>query len=105
MINAQIVRKRGYINLVVWSVVSVVNQKNLIKGIGKRKELEWRRKKLMERLSDGVGSALYENNVEWRNMTAILNGMNIKKEWRIKYSTISIAIIALIISIIVSFKP
>ena len=66
----------------------------------KRKELEWRRRKHMELLSSYKNSELYENNVEWRNMTAILKEKNIKKEWIIKYLTISISIIAFIFSVI-----
>ena len=68
----------------------------------RRKELEWHIKRLEERLDSGIVKVLYENNIKWRNMTAKLNGMNIKKEWRVKYLTVGIAVIALIIAL---FKP
>ena len=71
-------------------------------GEMKRKELKWHIKNLEERLEGHTQSELYENNIDWRNMTAKLNGMNIKKEWRVKYLTVGIAFIALIIAL---FKP
>jgi len=71
-------------------------------GEMKRKELKWHMKKLEERLDSGVVKVLYEKSIDWRNMTAKLNGMNIKKEWRVKYLTVGIAVIALIIAL---FKP
>ena len=69
-------------------------------GEMKQKELEWHRRRLEERLDSHVGDVLYKNNIKWVNLTDKLNDINIKKEWRIKYSTLSIAIIALINSII-----
>lgn len=70
-----------------------------------RKELEWHRRRLEERLDSGVGNVLYKNNIKWLNMTDKLNDMNIKKQWRIKYLTVCIAVIAIIISTIALFKP
>ncbi len=71
-----------------------------------RKELERHRRRLEERLDSGnVGNVLYKNNIKWVNMTDKLNDINIKKQWRVKYITVCIAVIALIISTIALFKP
>ncbi len=74
-------------------------------GEMKRKELEWHRKRLEERLDSRVVKVLYKNNTKWVNLTDKLNDMNIKKQWRVKYLTVCIAVIAMIISTIALFKP
>ncbi len=74
-------------------------------GEMKRKELEWHRKRLEERLDSRVVKVSYKNNIKWLNMTDKLNDMNIKKQWRVKYLTVCIAVIAIIISTIALFRP
>lgn len=71
----------------------------------KRRELEWHRKRLEKRLDSGVGDVLYKNNIKWLNITDKLNDIYIKKQWRVKYLTVGIAMIALITSVIALFKP
>lgn len=75
-------------------------------GEMKRKELEWNRRRLEVRLDSGnVGNVLYKNNIKWVNITDKLNDMDIKKQWQVKYLTVCIAVLAMIISTIALFKP
>ena len=74
-------------------------------GEMKRKELEWHRRRLEERLDSGVVKVLYKNDIKWLNLTDKLKDISAKKERWVRYLLVGIAVISLIINVIVSFKP
>ena len=70
----------------------------------KRKELLAEKKKIENRMSSHIPKRPYESNSRWRQVKSELDDKDNIKDWWIKYLNFTIAIAALIISIIAIFN-
>jgi len=70
----------------------------------KRKELLAEKKKIENQMSSHIIKRPYESSSRWRQVKSELNDKDNIKDWWIKYLNFTIAIAALIISIIAIFN-
>ena len=87
------IKNKGYCNSCLHKHIKKMKWKEL-------DELEWRIRERGDYYNDSYNS--YLNDTEWKLINRELEKRNYRKFWRMNYLTISIAIIALVISVVIN---